>query len=98
MAARETVTVLFVQEFDAMTLEPTSELRNLLPIKAARFASAPLVIGSGAAQLVEARGRGEARSALPSAADAIKLPNHLRNLAPKPVYARAPDARVPEAA
>jgi tRNA threonylcarbamoyl adenosine modification protein YeaZ len=89
---------LFVQEFDAMTSEPTSELRNLLPIKAARFACAPLVIGSGAAQLVEARGRGEARSALPSAGDAIKLPKHLRNLPPKPVYARAPDARVPKAA
>jgi hypothetical protein len=28
-----------------------------------------------------------------SAADALKLPESLRNLPPRPVYARAPDAR-----
>ena len=89
---------LFVQEFDAMTLEQSSELRNLAPGEAARFATAPLVIGSGASQLVEARGWGEALDALPSAANALKLPRSLRTLAPKPVYARAPDARIPEAA
>jgi hypothetical protein len=38
------------------------------------------------------------RDLLPSAADALKLPEDLRTLPPKPVYARAPDARVPEAA
>ena len=89
---------LFVQQFDAMTAEPTSELRNLTPTDAASFATAELVIGSGARQLVEARGSGEAREAWPSAADALKLPQALRTLPPKPVYARAPDARVKEAA
>lgn len=89
---------LFVQQFDAMTAEPTSELRNLTPTDAASFATAELVIGSGARQLVEARGSGEARDAWPSAADALKLPQALRTLPPKPVYARAPDARVKEAA
>ena len=89
---------LFVQQFDAMTLEPTSDLRNLQPAAAARFATAPLVVGSAAAQLVEARGWGEAREAWPSAANALRLPDHLRALPAKPVYARAPDARVPEAA
>jgi tRNA threonylcarbamoyladenosine biosynthesis protein TsaB len=48
--------------------------------------------------LVEARGSGEAREAWPSAADALRLPKGLRALAPKPVYARAPDARVRDAA
>ena len=89
---------LFVQQFDAVTAEPTTELRNLIPADAARFASAPLVVGSGASRLVEARGWGEAREAWPSAANALTLPEHLRTLAPKAVYARAPDARVPEAA
>ena len=89
---------LFVQQFDAMTAEPTSELRNLVPAEAAKFATAPLVIGSGAKALVEARGIGEAREAWPSAANALKLPQALRTLPPKPVYARAPDARVKEAA
>jgi tRNA threonylcarbamoyl adenosine modification protein YeaZ len=89
---------LFVQQFDAMTAQPTSALRNLIPAEAARFATASLVIGSGAKALVDARGFGEAREAWPSAADALKLAEPLRVLPPKPVYARAPDARVKEAA
>jgi tRNA threonylcarbamoyl adenosine modification protein YeaZ len=89
---------LFVQQFDSATVQPTSDLRNLVPSDAARLATASLVVGSGAARLVEARGWGDAREAWPSAADALKLPEPLRTLAPKPVYARAPDARVREAA
>jgi tRNA threonylcarbamoyl adenosine modification protein YeaZ len=88
---------LFVQDFDAAH-EPTSELRNLVPAAAARETEVPLVIGSGARQLVDARGWGEAREAWPSATNALKLPPALRNLPPKPVYARAPDARAMEAA
>jgi tRNA threonylcarbamoyl adenosine modification protein YeaZ len=88
---------LFVQQFSGAA-EPTSELRNLRPEGAADFVTARLVVGSGAAQLVAARGSGEARDGWPSAADALKVPEPLRTLAPKPVYARAPDARVPEAA
>ena len=89
---------LFVQQFDAATCEPRSELYNLAPAEAARVVTAPLVVGSGAARLVEARGWGEAREAWPSAADTLKLPADLRSLPPKPVYARAPDARIREAA
>ena len=87
---------LFVQTFDAMT--PTSEMLNLPPAEAAARVTAPLVVGSGAARLVEARGWGEAREAWPAAADALKLPEGLRTLSPKPVYARAPDAKVRQAA
>ena len=65
---------------------------------AAREVDARLVIGSGAAQLVEARGSGEARTAWPSAANALRLPAELRSLPAKPSYARAPDARAREAA
>ena len=89
---------LFVQQFDAATLEPTSELLNLPPAEAAKATSAALVVGSGAKQLVEARGWGEARDPWPSAANALRLPASLCSLAPRPIYARAPDARVPEAA
>lgn len=89
---------LFVQQFDARSTEPTSELRNLAPADAARFATAGLVVGSGARQLVEARGWGDARETWPSASDALKLPEQLRSLPPKPVYARAPDARAREPA
>jgi tRNA threonylcarbamoyladenosine biosynthesis protein TsaB len=89
---------LFVQQFAAQTLQPTSELRNLSPAEAARVTTADLVVGSGARLLIDCRGEGEARELLPSAADVFRLPPALRALAPKPVYARAPDARVPQAA
>jgi tRNA threonylcarbamoyl adenosine modification protein YeaZ len=89
---------LFVQEFDAASLEPLSELRNAAPAKAALLTSAQLVLGSGASPLVKARGWGEARDLAPIAAQALRLPERLRCLAPRPVYARAPDARAREAA
>ncbi len=88
---------LFVQEFGASG-EPVCELRNLPPSSAAVVTRTDLVIGSGARQLVDARGWGEAREAWPTAADALRLPADLRNLPAKPVYARAPDARAKEAA
>lgn len=89
---------LFVQQFDATTAQPLSELANLAPQRAAAAISAALVIGSGARQLVEARGWGQARAAWPSAADALRLPELLRTLPAKPVYARAPDAQTKAAA
>jgi tRNA threonylcarbamoyl adenosine modification protein YeaZ len=89
---------LFVQEFDGATGEPTSDLRNLPPQAAAEATKANLVVGSAAARLVEARGWGEVRESWPSAANALRLPAGLRCLPPKPVYARAPDARAKEAA
>jgi tRNA threonylcarbamoyladenosine biosynthesis protein TsaB len=87
---------LFVQQFDGA--RATSELLNLPPGEAADRTSADLVIGSGAAALVEARGWGEAREGWPSAARALTLPPEARSLPPRPVYARAPDARPRQAA
>ena len=89
---------LFVQQFDAPTLHATSELCNAAPSEAATLTTAQLVIGSGAKALVDRRGFGEAVEMWPSAANALRLPKALRSLPPKPVYARAPDARVQEAA
>lgn len=87
---------LFVQEFDQG--EPTSELANLSPAAAAAATSAKLVVGSGAGALIEARGWGEARDMLPSAADSMNLSTDQRTLPAKPIYARAPDARPRQAA
>ena len=87
---------LFVQQFASG--QPLGDLRNLAPAVAAAEISAELVVGSGAQQLVTARGCGEAREAWPSAANVMKLDERLRTLPPKPVYARAPDAKAKEAA
>ena len=89
---------LFVQQFGGRTLQPESELLNLPPSEAAGTIGAELVVGPGANALVEARGRGRAAAGWPSAQDALRLPETLRSLAPKPIYARAPDARARNAA
>ena len=87
---------LFIQEYDA-ELTPVGPLMNLPPAMAAKKVAADLVVGSGAAALVDARGWGEALDLLPSAANLFRVPEPLRSLRPSPVYARAPDAR-PKAA
>ena len=88
---------LFVQQFTP-SLEPASDLLNLPPAGAATAVDAQLVVGTGASALVEARGWGKAIECWPSAADALALPAALRSLAPAPIYARAPDAKVKNAA
>ena len=89
---------LFFQDFDGSTLKALSVICSLSPEQAASRTSAPLAVGSGAAALIAARGWGEAREAWPAASQALRLPPELRRLTPKPIYARAPDARVPAAA
>lgn len=89
---------IFVQQFDGRSLEPANDLANLPPADAAAIISAPFVVGPGAAKLVEARGRGDAEAAWPSARNALRLPVALSTLPPRPIYARAPDARARNAA
>ena len=88
---------LFVQQFDA-EFKPSTELLNLGPMAAASVIAADSVVGPGAAALIEARGSGDAVEAWPSASKVFRLPEHLRQLSPAPVYARAPDAKVRTAA
>jgi tRNA threonylcarbamoyladenosine biosynthesis protein TsaB len=88
---------LFVQQFGP-DLMPATELFNLPPAQAAQRITADLVVGPGAGALVDARGSGEAREAWPLARDALRLPVDLRSLDPRPIYARAPDARARSAA
>jgi hypothetical protein len=89
---------LFAQQFDGRSLAPTSELLNLPPSQVAERISAKLVIGPGSKALVDARGRGRAMEGWPSARNALRLPEDLRSISPKPIYARAPDARARNAA
>jgi tRNA threonylcarbamoyl adenosine modification protein YeaZ len=89
---------LFVQAFDSPPLARAGELLNLPPQAAASAVTTPLVVGSGAALLVGARGTGEAVYLDPSARNALLLPVPLRTLEPRPVYGRAPDARPRQAA
>ena len=83
---------LFVQAFSP-TLEPLAPVQSLVPKEAAKAIDARRVAGSGAAQLVEYRGSGEAIAAWPAAANVFSLPSELRSLPPRPVYVRAPDAK-----
>jgi tRNA threonylcarbamoyl adenosine modification protein YeaZ len=84
---------LFVQTFNRRRLNATGPILNLTPVAAAAKVDAPLVVGSGAEALVAARHSGEAMPLLPTATHAMQLPELLRMLECKPIYARAPDAR-----
>jgi tRNA threonylcarbamoyladenosine biosynthesis protein TsaB len=88
---------LFVQTFNRKKLTATGPILNLSPAAAAARVDAPLVVGSGAEALVAERHSGKAMDLLPSASRALNLPELLRMLECKPIYARAPDAR-PKAA
>lgn len=88
---------LFVQTFDRKKLTATGPILNLTPAAAATKVDAPLVVGSGAELLVAERRSGEAMPLLPTASRALALPELMRTLECKPIYARAPDAR-PKAA
>ncbi|HKH27465.1 MAG TPA: tRNA (adenosine(37)-N6)-threonylcarbamoyltransferase complex dimerization subunit type 1 TsaB [Sphingomicrobium sp.] len=89
---------LFVQQFAGRTFEVKSELLNLPPSEAAERIDAETVVGPGAEALIEARRSGSAMDGWPSARNALRLPEALRSLVPKPIYARAPDARARNAA
>ena len=83
----------FVAQYDRRTLAVLVPVTSMTPDDAARAITAPLVVGSAASALVARRGSGEAVEALPRATRALALPLPLRSLDPKPVYARAPDAK-----
>jgi tRNA threonylcarbamoyl adenosine modification protein YeaZ len=89
---------LFVQQFDQDPLAPSTPLLNLAPADAAAEISAETLAGPGASALLAARGWGDSLESWPSASSAFDLPEALRTLDPKPLYARAPDARPREAA
>ncbi|AHE54480.1 tRNA (adenosine(37)-N6)-threonylcarbamoyltransferase complex dimerization subunit type 1 TsaB [Sphingomonas sanxanigenens] len=86
---------LFVQRFAGSPVRPLDALASLTPADAAHAVPDAHVVGSGAAAVVAARGWGDARDALPAAADLILFPSELAGLPPVPIYGRAPDAKLP---
>lgn len=89
---------LFVQQFNGRSLKAESDLYNLPPNQVGECIDAELVVGPGAKALVDARGHGRPVEGWPSAKNALSLPRELRSLPPKPIYARAPDAKARVAA
>ena len=87
---------VFVQRFTHAPLAPVAPLQSLKPDAAALVVPDDLILGSGAAALVGARGTGRGEEAFPNAADARLLPPALTGLAPSPLYGRAPDAKIPQ--
>lgn len=84
---------LFVQDFAGDPIAPLAPLTSLTPAAAGNAIDTPLVVGSGAGDLVAARGWGDVLDILPRAAEALRLPPTLRMLPPRPIYGRAPDAK-----
>jgi tRNA threonylcarbamoyl adenosine modification protein YeaZ len=86
----------FVAQYDRPAFAVRQPVTSMTPDDAARAMTADRVVGSAAAALVELRGHGQASAVLPRASDVLALPVALRSLDPRPVYARAPDARPSE--
>jgi tRNA threonylcarbamoyl adenosine modification protein YeaZ len=84
----------FVQTFTGAGL-PDGEAVSLSPAEAQAACAAALVAGDRAAELVAARGWGEAQAMLPDARAFDRLPPACLLTALSPLYGRAPDARLP---
>lgn len=84
---------IFVQDFAGVPLEEAGPVQSLTPEDAARIHRNPVVIGSGAARLVAARGAGETVEAEGRASALALLPATAALLPPKPVYGRGADAK-----
>jgi tRNA threonylcarbamoyl adenosine modification protein YeaZ len=88
---------VFMQAFDA-PLAPASALASLRPEVALAALGARTAIGNGVRLLTAIAPAVAAIEALPRAADAVLLPAGFTTLPPRPIYGRAPDAKVPAAA
>ncbi len=84
---------IFVQDFSGAPFAEVGNVRSLTPEAAAIATTNRLVIGSGAARLVNARGTGEAADGEARAANARLLPETAMMGPPRPVYGRDADAR-----
>ena len=84
---------IFVQDFVGAPFSEIGNVRSLTPQVAAIVFTNGLVIGSGAARLVNARGAGEAVEGQARAANARLLPETALLGPPRPVYGRNADAR-----
>ena len=85
---------VFMQVFDSSlaTLRP---LASLKPEAAIAALAGLRAVGNGVARLLAADPSLHATDALPDAADWRLLPLALADLPPRPIYGRAPDAKLP---
>lgn len=86
---------LFMQAFATSPLAPAGELLSLPPAAVRERAAGLRLVGDGVRWLDSPDPRAAPRGALPRAADAVLLPPALAQLAPRPLYGRAPDAKAP---
>lgn len=73
------------------------DLASLAPAAALAALGGRPAIGSGVGHLLALDPAIDAAEALPDARDAMLLPGALRTLPPRPIYGRAPDAKLPAA-
>ena len=83
---------IFQQDFSAAGL-PDHALQSLSPQSAAARAAHPLIAGTMAAELLTARGHGDAVETHPDARHVLALSPDLLTADLTPIYGRAPDAR-----
>ncbi|WP_114520322.1 tRNA (adenosine(37)-N6)-threonylcarbamoyltransferase complex dimerization subunit type 1 TsaB [Altererythrobacter sp. ZODW24] len=84
----------FIQNFDAAGL-PADELASLSPDKAVGAASSSLIAGTQAEALRDLRGSGEFLNMHPDASQFDLLPAAIISDEVRPLYGRAPDAKLP---
>jgi tRNA threonylcarbamoyl adenosine modification protein YeaZ len=84
---------LFVQQFEGTPRDAVENPASLAPAEAVRRFPTFVVIGSGATQLVDLRGWGEAHPAEPKASAVALLPPRSIQQDVRPYYGRAADAR-----
>ena len=85
---------VFMQAFDASPA-PLDPLASLRPADALAALHGRPAVGNGVRWLAALDEGLELHEALPDAADACLLPDTLTNLALRPLYGRAPDAKLP---
>jgi tRNA threonylcarbamoyladenosine biosynthesis protein TsaB len=85
---------VFMQAF-AAPVQPLGDLTSLRPQAALDALEGRLAVGSGVRHLMAIEPGLAAEECWPDAADAVLLPAALAALPPRPLYGRAPDAKVP---
>lgn len=86
---------VFMQRFSATPFAATEPLVSLRPEAALAQLEGLTAVGSGVRHLIALDPAVRAVEALPDAAHALMLPEPMRALSPRPVYGRAPDAKLP---
>jgi tRNA A37 threonylcarbamoyladenosine modification protein TsaB len=85
---------VFVQRYGA-EVDVQGTLVSLTPAAAIDVIGSLPVFGNGVARLTAVAPSLVAMHAVPNAADAVLLPAPAADLPPRPIYGRAPDAKLP---